>query len=599
MKDNLRKIIEDCNSSGSKDLNKTDKRSTTKTAFNRSKKDKISSPTSLENLNAQMVKDSTEKLKKLLDAPSINWEEINKMISANPKLLTVQNSEGKTALHLAVLQENVNVVNALMEFVTQLPKTDKITCLSMRENQSGWTPLASAVANASGSKIITALISAFDSDELASHIATYRAKDNQTLLHLAVGAGKPNIVQWIIDISNKSTGGNQGQKIGEIIKRRDGNDQTPLQLAESLVESGDSSSGMNKISELLKATEKEINELENLKKLLDAPRINWKEVKKIISEYPKFLTAQNSEGKTALHLAVQQGNVGVVKALVKCIPDDNKKDYLNVQNYYERTPLHLAAQQGNFDIVKALVECIPNDNKKDYLNVQDYYGWTPLHLAVEQGNFNVVNAFIAQINDLPDKDRIACLIMEDKSGQTPLASAVADTSSDEIINALVSAFNGDELVSHIATYQDKEGQTLLHLAKVAGNPSVTKMISKFSENLPKPEDELRGLLNVPSDKINWGKIKEMIRENLKLLTVQNSKGQTALHLIVQEGNVGAVRTLYARIKKLPVEDIAAFLDLQDNNGQTPLTLAKSSKGSSREIKEISDLLKEASGMRKK
>ncbi|MDR2807110.1 MAG: ankyrin repeat domain-containing protein [Puniceicoccales bacterium] len=93
------------------------------------------------------------------------------------------------------------------------------------------------------------------------------------------------------------------------------------------------------------------------------------------------------------------------------------------------------------------------------------------------------------------------------------------------------------------------------------------------KNLPKPEDELRKLLNAPLFKINWEEVNKIISANPKLLTMQNSDRQTALHLAVLRESDHILKALIAQLSKNNMNNMKACLKVQDRYGRTPLHLA--------------------------
>ncbi|MDR2807112.1 MAG: ankyrin repeat domain-containing protein [Puniceicoccales bacterium] len=262
-----------------------------------------------------------------------------------------------------------------------------------------------------------------------------------------------------------------------------------------------------------------------LQKLLDAfpaSKINWKEISEIISANPELLTAQNSNGRTALHsvmqckdpdvvkkfvelipkkdrivllstkgkykcpppyLAVGLGNLGAVKVLIELIPEKDRKAFLNIPDVNnEQTLLHRAMEQRDVNIIKALLEPTPEKDRIDCLSMKDKDNeWTPLHWAVWTRKLDIVEALIKFI---PEKDGMAFLKIRDNKGWTPLAWAMVrakakamEAEKDEaIIVALTSKFDANKLASHIKTYRDKDGRTLLHLAVLGGKCDRVKWI---------------------------------------------------------------------------------------------------------------------------
>ena len=90
----------------------------------------------------------------------------------------------------------------------------------------------------------------------------------------------------------------------------------------------------------------------------------------------------NSQGKTVLHLAVESGNVAVVKALLKRGVDVNTKDG------FGHTALHTASKNGHSAIVELLLKADATMNARD----QDER--TPLQLAAIFGHQHVARLLL-------------------------------------------------------------------------------------------------------------------------------------------------------------------------------------------------------------
>lgn len=83
----------------------------------------------------------------------------------------------------------------------------------------------------------------------------------------------------------------------------------------------------------------------------------------------------NYEGWTPLHRAAREKNLSAVKKLVEAGVDVNKPD-----TKYGRTALHIAVEEGRLDIAQYLLE-----NTKIDVNAANFDGNTALHLAVVHG----------------------------------------------------------------------------------------------------------------------------------------------------------------------------------------------------------------------
>jgi len=96
-----------------------------------------------------------------------------------------------------------------------------------------------------------------------------------------------------------------------------------------------------------------------------------------------------NSSNTALHEAVKQDSLEIVKLLIKNGADINAEG-----GWSEETPLHIAAEQGNKEIVEYLIE------SSAYLNPMAHFD-TPLTLALKEGHLEVVKLLInkgAEVN---------------------------------------------------------------------------------------------------------------------------------------------------------------------------------------------------------
>lgn len=101
-------------------------------------------------------------------------------------------------------------------------------------------------------------------------------------------------------------------------------------------------------------------------------------LKKLIS-YPNIsLYYLNNNGNTAFHIAAAEGHVDCVAALIQAGMD------VNLSNSHQVTALHFAVRNNHLSVVKYLVGL-----KSLSLNVQDSNGDTPLHDAAENEDIDI------------------------------------------------------------------------------------------------------------------------------------------------------------------------------------------------------------------
>ena len=108
---------------------------------------------------------------------------------------------------------------------------------------------------------------------------------------------------------------------------------------------------------------------------------------------------ESSTPSVSLHMAVLQGNIGVIRQHIKAGSDLNEKDA------YGSTPLLIAATFGKTEAAKALIEAGAD------MTIRDNYGSTPLHLAALFCRTEIVKALL---------DKGANKYLRNNSGSTAL-----------------------------------------------------------------------------------------------------------------------------------------------------------------------------------
>jgi ankyrin repeat protein len=127
-------------------------------------------------------------------------------------------------------------------------------------------------------------------------------------------------------------------------------------------------------------------------------------------------------GTLPLHIAARNGNKDIVKLLLKCANIEGKD---NAGDHKGNTPLIWASCNGHLDIVKLLIE-----SGADVENT-DNAGWTALHWAANGGQLEVIKLLMDY-----GADHKAC----NNKGETPVQvskiSAQSKSSNLEVVNRL-------------------------------------------------------------------------------------------------------------------------------------------------------------------
>ncbi|XP_077611942.1 ankycorbin isoform X2 [Crocuta crocuta] len=198
-------------------------------------------------------------------------------------------------------------------------------------------------------------------------------------------------------------------------------------------------------------------------------------------------TKQDSEGKTAFHLAATKGHVECLRVMVTHGVDVTAQDtaghsalHLAAKNSHHecirkllqskcpagsvdssgKTALHYAAAQGCLQAVQVLCE------HKSPVNLKDLDGNIPLLLAVQNGHSEVCRFLLDHGADVNSRD---------KNGRTALMLA-CEISSPNIVEALIKKGADLNLV-------DSLGHNALHYSKLSENAGIQSLLlSKISQD---------------------------------------------------------------------------------------------------------------------
>ncbi|KAM3702394.1 hypothetical protein ACJW31_04G022900 [Castanea mollissima] len=181
----------------------------------------------------------------------------------------------------------------------------------------------------------------------------------------------------------------------------------------------------------------------------------------------EMLKMKNEENETAMHEAVRNNHLEVVKLLVKNGKDISysandaviwNDDVMTgeiqkkierkalAQKYNQRlTPLHCAVYFNGYSTIKILLE---NDRSMAYK--KDTKGMTALHIAADRGHVKIVNEILKYCPD--------CSELVDKRGWNALHFAV-NSSHKDVVNVILDRSS----LSNLLNEKDKSGNTpLLH-----------------------------------------------------------------------------------------------------------------------------------------
>ncbi|KAH8507685.1 hypothetical protein Peur_049716 [Populus x canadensis] len=203
-------------------------------------------------------------------------------------------------------------------------------------------------------------------------------------------------------------------------------------------------------------------------------------------ELKELLEKQNQSGETALYVAVEYGNVDVVREMIKYY--DLAGAGIKARNGFDA--FHVAAKRGDLEILRFLMEVHP-----ELSMTVDLTNTTALHTAATQGHIEIVNFLLDSGSSLATIAKI--------NGKTALHSA-ARNGHLEVVRALLTIERG------IATRKDKKGQTALHMAVKGQNVVV---------------------------------VEELIHAEPSSINIVDTKGNSALHIATRKGRSQIVTLL--------------------------------------------------------
>ncbi|XP_064646687.1 inversin-like [Lineus longissimus] len=354
-----------------------------------------------------------------MHAAAVNGDKsmLAKLIVASTRDIDVGDQFGRTPLMFCVLADRPECAELLLKAGASVDKKDR----------GGRTALHWA-AHKGNFKLLRVLL---------SKGALWKEKDNegQTPLHLSTRHKSPKCLALLM----KHVG------IGEI-DDQDKNKRTALHWSSSY-------GNLEHIKMLIKQDSNiGIPDTEGKTPLHwaasshDSQAVNC--VNLLLETAPSVINWQDYEGRTALHLAVADGNEAVCDALTSL-----EKCSVSALDNMFRTPLHWAAVLGHANIVNLLL-----NRNADYSS-SDSNGATPLHYAAQNNYSETVEVFLKrrEIRDEPDVD-----------GRTAFMWA-AGKGANDVIETWVK-YGGD--IHEV----DKNGGTALHAAAVAGHATTVKLL---------------------------------------------------------------------------------------------------------------------------
>ncbi|TXG55183.1 hypothetical protein EZV62_020439 [Acer yangbiense] len=282
-------------------------------------------------------------------ASSSGHEEMTELIARNfPFLITKQNYEGNTALHLAVRAHKLNTVRILVILSKQNPNTSTDTLLTMK-NDDGNTALHEAffAIHASKKNVNTLVDLACYLVLIDPNVSCHQNNAGKSPLCMAVESGNKDILEYILNALPRDMLRIIKEEKEELLLLPDEEGNTPLHFAACM------------------------GYIKEVRYLLEIKSSNC-------------AFERNNKGFYPLHLACGNGHIQVTKELFRKWPDPTELLCDKGQSI-----LHVAAKSGKENVVRYLLKEKCTDK---LVNKMDKNGNTPFHLAALHGHSMVVVA---------------------------------------------------------------------------------------------------------------------------------------------------------------------------------------------------------------
>ena len=192
----------------------------------------------------------------------------------------------------------------------------------------------------------------------------------------------------------------------------------------------------------------------------------------------------DGDGRAALHVAAERGDVIVAKRLMELGADPNVEGPLGL------TPAHVAAYCGNVDVLDAVLDGGGNTNARD----RD--GSTPLHWACSAGRLRSVRRLLRRddvdtsvlnekgltARDVSERESCAAAVIEFDATAT-VHNLAADGKLPMVRRALDDAWKSRRTTEEVLESTDAAGETMLHHACRNGRlEMVEALYSEYGAN---------------------------------------------------------------------------------------------------------------------
>ncbi|KAK6747542.1 hypothetical protein RB195_000627 [Necator americanus] len=274
----------------------------------------------------------------------------------------------------------------------------------------------------------------------------------------------------------------------------------------------------------------------------------------------KLFWTSNGEGKTPLHLAVDQNHPTTVATILSMKSDGaevNEKDkwllhnaagkgYLEVvktliENGYDvrlqdnemKLPLHVAARSNRADVVRYLLELAP-----DTIDVQDEYGMTPFLIAVSMNALDAVKVLVEYEADIYEID---------PDGRTPVFIG-AKYNATNVLLYLLELYRQHELETEIlctdvVNQHDHNQITPMHLVCYNGYMEMVTLLREYGARIDIMNEDEEIPLHLAAATGQTACVRQLLEWDKRLVMHRDENANTPLHIAAREGHEVTTKVL--------------------------------------------------------
>ncbi|KZC07909.1 Ankyrin repeat and FYVE domain-containing protein 1 [Dufourea novaeangliae] len=220
---------------------------------------------------------------------------------------------------------------------------------------------------------------------------------------------------------------------------------------------------------------------------------------------------------TPLHVCCQWGLEQVVQTLIEHGADVNARDAEG------KTPIHVAVQNQHSQIISLLL-CHPNID----LNKRDKKGLTPFATALTFRNNKAAQAILERLPKAAEQ--------HDNKGRNFLHTAIQKNDMESILFLLSIQVDVNSRVHDVTQTPP------LHLAAISGNEMLVRSLILAGARVNDTDANRNTALHAAAKAGHAAVISALLQNSINFDAV-NADGDNALHVAVREGHVSVVRTL--------------------------------------------------------